>query len=61
METENSGTENKLVEQEAPRKSGRPPPIIKTSTANLIQLQSNLKTTSKKSTSSHTYEMEPVS
>jgi hypothetical protein len=43
MGTETAGTENTLPEQEAPRKSGRPPPIVMTSTTNLIKLQSDLK------------------
>jgi hypothetical protein len=43
MDTETSGAENTLPEQEAPRKSGRPPPIVMTSTTNLIQLQCDLK------------------
>jgi hypothetical protein len=40
MDTETTGAEN--TEQEAPRKSGRPPPIVMTSITNLIRLQSNL-------------------
>jgi hypothetical protein len=43
MDTETAVTENTLPEQEAPRKSGRLPPIVMTSTINLIQLQSDLK------------------
>jgi hypothetical protein len=43
MDTETSGAENILPEQEAPRKSGRPSPIVMTSTTNLIQIQSDLK------------------
>jgi hypothetical protein len=43
MDTETAGAENTLPEQEAPRKSGRPPSIVMTSTTNLIQLQSDLK------------------
>jgi hypothetical protein len=43
METETTGAENTLLEQEAPRKPGRLPPIMMTSTTNLIQLQSSLK------------------
>jgi hypothetical protein len=35
--------ESTLPEQEAPRKPGRLPPIVMTSTTNLIPLQSNLK------------------
>jgi hypothetical protein len=38
-----AGAENILPKQEAPRKSGRPPPIAMTSTTNLIQLQIDLK------------------
>jgi hypothetical protein len=37
MNTETVGAENTLPEQEVPRKSGRPPPIVMTSTTNLIQ------------------------
>jgi hypothetical protein len=43
LNTESTGTEKILPEQEAPTKSGRPLPIVKTSTTNLIQLKSNLK------------------
>jgi hypothetical protein len=43
MNTETAGAENTLPEQEAPRKSCRPPPIVLTSIINLIQLQSDLK------------------
>jgi hypothetical protein len=37
MDTETTGEENTLPGQEAPRKSGRPPPIVTTSTTNLIR------------------------
>jgi hypothetical protein len=43
MDTETAGEENTLPEQEPPRKTGRPPPIIMTSTTNLIRAQSELK------------------
>jgi hypothetical protein len=43
MDTETTGAENALPEQESPRKSGRPLPTATTSTTNLIQLQSDLK------------------
>jgi hypothetical protein len=43
MDTETSGAENTLAEQEASRKPGRPPLRIMTSTTNLIRLQSELK------------------
>jgi hypothetical protein len=43
MDTETTGAKNTLPEQEAYRKSGRSPPIVMTSTINLILLQSNLK------------------
>jgi hypothetical protein len=36
---ETSNEENIEVQQQSPRKSGRPPPIVLTSTTNLIQLQ----------------------
>jgi hypothetical protein len=36
MDMETTGAENTLPEKEAPRKSGRPPPIVMTSTTNLI-------------------------
>jgi hemin uptake protein HemP len=38
-----TGAENIIPEQEAPRKSGRPPPMVMISTRNLIRLQSDLK------------------
>jgi hypothetical protein len=37
MDTETPGAENTLLEQEAPRKLGRLPPIMMTSTTNIIQ------------------------
>jgi hypothetical protein len=43
MHTESTDAENTLPEQEAPKKSGRPPPIVTTSTINLIRLQNGLK------------------
>jgi hypothetical protein len=43
MDAETTGVENALPEQEARRKSGRPPPVIMTSTTNLIRHQSDLK------------------
>jgi hypothetical protein len=43
MDTETTGAENTLPEQESPRKSCRPPPIVMTSTTNLIRLQNDLK------------------
>jgi hypothetical protein len=43
MDTETAGAENNPPEQEAPRKSDRPPPIVITSTTKLIRLQSDLK------------------
>jgi DNA-directed RNA polymerase specialized sigma54-like protein len=43
MGMETIGTEKTLPEQEAHRKSGRPPAIVTTSTTNLIRLQSDLK------------------
>jgi hypothetical protein len=42
LDMETTGAENTLPENEAPRKSGWPPPIM-TSTTNLIRLQSDLK------------------
>jgi hypothetical protein len=42
MDTDASGTEATSNEEEVPCKTGRPPPIILTSTANLIQLQKQL-------------------
>jgi hypothetical protein len=50
MNKETTGAGNTLPEQEASRKPGRPPPIVMTSTTNLIRLQSDLKVTSKEST-----------
>jgi hypothetical protein len=43
MDTESTEKENILPEKEAPRKSDRPPPIVMTSTTNLIRLRSDLK------------------
>jgi hypothetical protein len=43
MDTETTGAENTLPEQESPKNLGRPPPIVMTSTTNLIHLQSDLK------------------
>jgi hypothetical protein len=43
MDTETTGEENTLPEQEAPQKSGRPPPTGNISTTKLIRLQSDLK------------------
>jgi hypothetical protein len=43
MDTETIEGENAIPEQEAPRKSGSPSPILKTSTTNLIRLQRDLK------------------
>jgi hemin uptake protein HemP len=48
MDTETTGAENGLPEQEAPRKPDKRPPIIMTSRTNLIQLQSELKEHDKK-------------
>jgi hypothetical protein len=42
MDTETTGAEKTLPKQEAPRKSGRPPPIVMTSTTNIIRPQSDL-------------------
>jgi hypothetical protein len=41
MDTDASGTEANSNEETVPGKTGRPPPIILTSTTNLIQLQKN--------------------
>jgi hypothetical protein len=43
VDTETIGVGNTLSEQKAPRKPGRPSPIMMTSTTNLIRLQSDLK------------------
>jgi hypothetical protein len=43
MDMETTGAENTLPEQEAPRKPGRPPPTVMTSTTNLSRRQSDLK------------------
>jgi hypothetical protein len=43
MNTETTGAENTLPEQNAPRKSGRPPLIMNNSTTDLIRLESDLK------------------
>jgi hypothetical protein len=42
MGTETTGAANALPEQETPKKSGRPPPVVMTSITNLIRLQSDL-------------------
>jgi hypothetical protein len=52
MNMETTGAENTLPEQDTPRKSSRPPPIMVTSTTNLNRLQSDLKPTSKERSSS---------
>jgi hypothetical protein len=59
MDTDSTGAENALPEEEVPRKLGRPPPIMMTFATNIIQLQSDLKTMSNESMSSKTHEMEP--
>jgi hypothetical protein len=43
MDMETTGTEKTLPEQDVPRKSSRPPPIVMISTTNLIRLQRDLK------------------
>jgi hypothetical protein len=43
MNTEITEAENTLLEQEAPRKPGRLPPVVMTSTTHLIRLQNDLK------------------
>jgi hypothetical protein len=43
MDMKTTGKEKILPEQEAPRKSGRPPPTVMTYTTNLIGLQRDLK------------------
>jgi hemin uptake protein HemP len=43
MDTESTETENTVPDKEAPKNSGRPPPIVMTSTTNLIRLQGDLK------------------
>jgi hypothetical protein len=43
IDMETTGTEKTPPEQKTPRKSGRPTPIVMTSTTNLIRLQSDLK------------------
>jgi hypothetical protein len=43
IDTEATGAENAQQEQEDSIKTGRPPPIVMTSTANLIRLQSDFK------------------
>jgi hypothetical protein len=43
MDTETTGAENALPDKEATRKPGGPPPIVMTSTTNLIQHQCDLK------------------
>jgi hypothetical protein len=43
MDTETTEAKITLPKQEAPRKTGRPPPIRMSYTTNLIRLQSDLK------------------
>jgi hypothetical protein len=43
MDTETTGAQNTLPGHRAPRKSGRQPPTVMTSTTHLIRLQSDLK------------------
>jgi hypothetical protein len=43
MDTDTSGTDAMPHEEAVPGKSGRPPPVVLTSTTNLIQLQKQLK------------------
>jgi hypothetical protein len=43
MDTESTETESTQPEKEAPRKTGRPPPIVTTSKTKLIRLQTDLK------------------
>jgi hypothetical protein len=43
MDTNTTGAEKTLPKQEAPRNPGRPPPIVMTSTTNLIRFQRDLK------------------
>jgi hypothetical protein len=49
LDTDAPVTESKSTEAVATEKSGRPPPIILTSAANLIQLQKQLKGVAKQS------------
>jgi hypothetical protein len=53
--------ENTQPEQEAPNKSGRPPPIVMTSTTNLIRLQTDLKEHDKGEYEFRNTRMEPLS
>jgi hypothetical protein len=47
MDTDSSGAEATTPEETVPGKGGRPPPVILTSTTNLIQLQRQLKNVAK--------------
>jgi hypothetical protein len=49
MDTDASGAESSTEEASAPSKAARPPPIILTSSANLIQLQKKLKCVARQS------------
>jgi hypothetical protein len=40
---ETAGAENAILEQEAPKRSGRPPLVVMNSTTNLIELQNDIK------------------
>jgi hypothetical protein len=66
METENGEAASKTTDQSeqqgqhsTPTKAGRPPPIVLTSTVNLINLQKDLKLSAKVTLNSETQEMEP--
>jgi hypothetical protein len=43
MDTVTTGAENAVSEKKTPRKSGRPSPIVMTSTTNVIRLQRDIK------------------
>jgi hypothetical protein len=57
IDTKTTGADNTLPKQEASRKSGRPPPIVMTSTKNLIRLQSDLKEHVKRDKSSEIHQI----
>jgi hypothetical protein len=61
METDSSGAEATALEEAVPGKAGRPPPIILTSTTNLIQLQRQLKNVDKRDFEFRNSKTEPES
>jgi hypothetical protein len=61
MSTDPSGTEANSNEEAVPSKTGRPPPVILTSTTNQIQLQKQLQNVVKENFEFRILETEPES